>query len=99
MKSWGYIVIFVAVIAIIGGLIWYNVQDINDITSDVVTVSTKKSATKNAQETSIFVEQKEINVLLDEDFESDVLDTVSESDENYFGEMDIFTEEGKAVVF
>jgi len=73
MKSWHYIAIFVAVVAVVGGLIWYNASTVGDIDSEIVTVK-KTTTTKEAEET--VVQQKDINVLTDVDFEDDVDDFV-----------------------
>ena len=67
MKSWHYIVIFVAVVAVVGGLIWYNASTIDDIDSEVVTVK-KTSVTKQGDHVVV---EKEINVLTDADIEMD----------------------------
>ncbi|MEA3323297.1 MAG: hypothetical protein U9Q12_03670 [Patescibacteria group bacterium] len=89
MKSWHYIVIFVAVVAVVGGLIWYNASTIDDIDSEVVTIE-KTSATKQGDQVVV---EKEINVLTDADIEMDELDFVEEMDMSEFDDLDDLIED------
>ena len=84
MKSWHYMVIFVAIVAIVGGLIWYSAGTIGDIDDETVTV-TKTSVTK--QNNHVVVE-KEINILTDADIEMDELDFIEEMDMSDFDDLD-----------
>ncbi len=89
MKSWYYIVIFVAVVAVVGGLIWYSASTIDDIDSEVVTVK-KTSVTKQGNQVVV---EKEINVLTDADIEMDELDFVEEMDMSEFDDLDELIED------
>lgn len=84
MKSWHYIVIFVAVVAVVGGLIWYNASTIDDIDSEVVTVK-KTSVTKQGNQVVV---EKEINVLTDADIEMDEFDFAEDLDMSEFDDLD-----------
>lgn len=71
MKSWHYVAIFIAIVAVICGLILYNASTIDEIEDEMVTTGQAHSK-KDADQSS--VSQEKIDVLNDVDFESDVFD-------------------------
>lgn len=85
MKSWHYIAIFIIFVTIVGGLIVYNVREINDIDTDMTQVQ--------LQESAVQVKQEKIDVLYDVDFESDTFDEKMTDDVSAFTDVDDIIEE------
>ena len=74
MKSGIYIAIFVMLVIIIGGLIWYTAKDVSDIKSEMTTVDVKKTTIeKNGQE---MASQKKIDIMTSDDIEADIFDDI-----------------------
>lgn len=80
MKSWHYIVIFLVVVVVIGGAVLMNARTVGDITDETVTI--KQTQTESVDE------QKDINVLADADFESDLFDAELEEDLSDLDDLD-----------
>jgi len=84
MNSRYYMAIFIAVVAVVGGLILYNANTISEIDDEVVTIK-KSSVTEKSNGAAA---QKEIDVLVDEDFEMDEDDLVSPENLNDMDSVD-----------
>jgi hypothetical protein len=86
MKSWHYVLIFGLVFVVIGGLLLYNAATVYEVPQEDVVV-TKSVITPNEEEQMI-VNQKSINVLVDEDFEMDESDVANVMEMGVFDDID-----------
>ena len=78
MNNRYHIVIFVVIVAIVAGFIWYNATTIDEINPEMTTAGQNGANAK----------QKDINVLTDIDIEEDMSDLDGSEDLSDFDDMD-----------
>lgn len=91
MKSMHYMAIFFIVVAIVGGYIVYNARTIEQISDHTVSVHDETSNSPAMREKA--GQQKNINVMKDEDIEQDEVDVTIEEDVDMTDVADIIADE------